>query len=138
VLYLFLRGVACRPFALGVLWLSLAMYGVAFAAPYDQGWSGWQIFLVGLLYCWVVHLTFAWWSNVVYWVAVVYFCRGQWSGAARSGLFATALGSAWALWHPRQLFASSAFLLWIGSMAVLGAGSLVLAKWKRAAFPISG
>jgi hypothetical protein len=119
----------------GILALSFGMYLGAFAAPYQkQGWFhcgfGFQVFLAGLLLCWLPHLTFAWWSNVLYWVALRHFSRGRWISAAKWGLVATGLGMAWLLIAP-EVVRAPAFQLWIGSMAALGLGALGPAKWEE-------
>src|SRR5579871_3622897 len=88
------------PPRVAILVLSLGLYVSAFAAPYyTSAWfkQGFQLFLAGLTWFWLPDLTFAWWANVVYWVALGYFGRGQWGPAARCGLVAMGLGLAWAL-----------------------------------------
>jgi hypothetical protein len=130
VSHLFLGGIELRHCALMVVWLSVALYVAAFAVPYDIQSYGFGIFLIGLIWCWAVNLTYSWWANVLYWVALVYFCRGQWPRAAIWGLLAMALGGAFALEEPRTVWAP-AFLVWVASMAVLGGGSFGLAICKN-------
>jgi hypothetical protein len=108
--------------------LSLGAYLGSLAAPSDyKGWLGIHWFLAGLLCIWAIHVTFAWWANVLYWIALGYYCRGDQSLAAKWALAAAGLAMSWALLNTSAI-RSPAFSLWSGSMAVLGAGSLVLVK----------
>jgi hypothetical protein len=86
------------------------------------------MFLAGLLYFWAFHLTFSWWANLFYLIALGYYCRGNWALAATWALVATGLAMSWALLDPVAINAP-AFQLWTGSMAALAAGSLALARW---------
>jgi hypothetical protein len=88
------------------------------------------MFLAGLLYFWALHLTFSWWANVLYFIALCYYCRGDKVLAAKWALVATCLAMSWALLNPREMNAP-AFQLWSGSMATLAAGSLMLARTLR-------
>jgi hypothetical protein len=85
------------------------------------------MFLAGLLCLWAVHMTFAWWANVLYLLALRYYCRGDDQMAARRALTATGLALSWTLLTPHEIN-SPAFLLWSGSMAILAIGSLGLAR----------
>jgi hypothetical protein len=84
--------------------------------------------LAGLLYFWAFHLTFSWWANVFYLIALGYYCRGNWALAATWALVATGLAMSWSLLDPVATNAP-AFQLWTGSMAALAAGSVALARW---------
>ena len=66
VSHLFLGGIELRHCALMVVWLSVALYVAAFAVPYDIQSYGFGIFLIGLIWCWAVNLTYSWWANVLY------------------------------------------------------------------------
>jgi hypothetical protein len=109
--------------------LSVGAYLGSLAAPSDYpGWLGIHQFLAGLLFFWALHVTFAWWANVLYWIALGYYCRGDPALATRWALAATGLAMSWALFN-RSAITAPAFQLWSGSLAVLGAGSLGLAGW---------
>ena len=110
--------------------LSVGIYLASFAAPSDYpGWRGFQLFLAGLLFSWAIHLTFSWWANVLYVIALGYYCRGDQALAARWALVATGLAMSWGLLDPSE-FNAPAFPLWSGSMASLAVGSLALTKWR--------
>jgi hypothetical protein len=112
--------------------LSVGVYLASFAAPSDYypGWRGFHLFLAGLLCCWAIHLTFSWWANVLYAIALGYYFRGDQALAARWALVATGLAMSWGLFDPSE-FNAPAFPLWSGSMATLATGSLALARWLR-------
>ena len=106
--------------------LSLGLYLVSFAAPFDGNCAGLGVFWVGMLFCWYVFYTLSWWANVLYWVALAYFFAKRWSAAAKWGLSAAALGGAFIFWDARAAEAL-AFQLWVGSMALLAVGAMWLA-----------
>ena len=109
--------------------LSVGVYLASFAAPSDYpGWRGFQLFLAGLLFSWAIHLTFSWWANVLYVIALGYYCRGDQALAARWALVATGLAMSWGVLNPSE-FNAPAYPLWSGSMATLAVGSLALARW---------
>jgi hypothetical protein len=111
--------------------LSVGIYLASLAAPGGyQGWIGFHYFLAGLLFAWAVHLTFSWWANVLFLVALGYYCHGVWALAAKWALVATALAMSGALVDARIINAP-AFQLWTGSMAILAAGSMALARRAR-------
>ena len=111
--------------------LSVGIYLASFAAPSDYpGWRGFQLFLAGLLFSWAIHLTFSWWANVLYVIALGYYCRGDQALAARWALVATGLAMSWGVLNPSE-FNAPAYPLWSGSMATLAVGSLALARWLR-------
>ncbi len=111
--------------------VSLSMYAGAFAAPAgSNNWHGYQLFLLGLIYCWMVQVTFSWWANPGYWIALGYYLRGEHVLAARWGSGATGLALTWALPDPGT-FRAPAFLLWTGSMAALALGARALDRWPR-------
>jgi hypothetical protein len=85
------------------------------------------MFLAGLLCFWAVHLTFSWWANVLYLLALCHYCRRHEELAARWALAATGLALSWTLYNPHETTAP-AFQLWTGSMAILAIGSLGLAR----------
>jgi hypothetical protein len=111
--------------------LSIGAYLASLAAPGgSQGWLGIHLFLAGLLFFWAFHLTFSWWANVLYLIALGYYCRGNWALAAKWALVATGLALSAALLD-LSIINAPAFQLWTGSMAALAAGSLALATWLQ-------
>jgi hypothetical protein len=114
-----------------ILMLSVGMYLSAFAAPFDGSSKGLAAFWCGLVFCLVVPYTTPWWANVLYWVALGYFCRKRWSAASKWGLSATALGGAF-IFLNASVADALAFQLWVGSMALLGFGALRLACGRLA------
>ena len=114
-----------------ILGLSLCLYLIAPYAPYAPDIRGGQVFLMGLFLCWHPYTLFSWWANPAYWIALWYFRRRNWPLAAAWGLLATALGSVWLLVDSKASNAP-AFLLWVGSMAVLYLGVKALAIWGGA------
>jgi hypothetical protein len=109
--------------------LTVGVYLCSLAAPTDNaGWLGIHLFLIGLLFCWALHLMFSWWANVFYWIALGYYCRGNWPLAAKWGMVATGLAMS-ALFLAGMRIKSPAFQLWTASMAMLAAGSLAIARW---------
>jgi hypothetical protein len=121
-----------EPFVVHFRWwiliLSFAMFVVAFGAPYDASTRGFSMFLAGLFWCWLITATSPWWANVLYWIALRYYFRGEMLAAAIVGLLAAALGSTWAFMDSHAIEAP-AFWLWMGSMAMLGVGSMGLSAW---------
>jgi hypothetical protein len=109
--------------------LSVGVYLGSFAAPSDfyPGWRGFQLFLAGLLCCWAIHLTFSWWANVLYVIALGYYCRGDQALAARWALVASGLAMSWGVLNPSE-FNAPAYPLWSGSIAALAVGSLAIAR----------
>src|SRR5262245_33624358 len=84
--------------------ISVGLYLGSMVAPYDGPSSyGFGLFFVGLVFCWMVHATFAWWANVLFVVALGYFCAGRWSAAAKWGWSATALALTWLLLKPEAI-----------------------------------
>ena len=106
--------------------LSLSLYASAFVAPYPSQWysRGILIFWAELFYFWWPLVSFAWWSNVGYWVALAFFCRREWAPAATYGLFSVGLASTWLLLDHAAIQAP-AFPLWVGSMATLTLGAFL-------------
>jgi hypothetical protein len=116
--------------------LSVGAYLASLAAPGEsQGWLGIHLFLAGLLFIWAMHLTFSWWANVLFVIALGYYCRGNWALAAKWALGATGLAMSAALLGLRIIYAP-AFQLWTGSMATLAAGSLALARLGSTEHPV--
>jgi hypothetical protein len=114
--------------------LSVVIYLASLAAPGGyQGWLGFHLFLAGLLFSWAIHLTFSWWANVLFAIALGYYCRGVWALAANWALVATALAMSGAL-VDAHIINAPAFQLWAGSMATLAVGSLALARWPQQIF----
>jgi hypothetical protein len=108
--------------------LSVGAYLASLAAPGEsKGWLGIHLFLAGLLCVWAIHLTFSWWANVLFVIALGYYCRGNWALAANWALGATGLAISAALLGLDIIYAP-AFQLWTGSMATLAAGSLALTR----------
>jgi hypothetical protein len=114
---------------LSILVLSTGTYIGAFAAPYEEYPSGLAVFTLGLLLCWVP-AGLPWWANVLYWVALGYSCQGKWAPAAKYGLFSVCLAAAWLLVDD-QASRVPAFQLWIGSMAALALGALIMRALAR-------
>jgi hypothetical protein len=109
---------------------SLAAYAIsfglpaAFLYPREAVW-GYQLFLMGLWFCWFVPVSIAWWANVFFWWALCRCGRGDWSGGSRLALLAFGVACS-ALVYPGIL--GWAFACWAGSMAALALGGLVLRK----------
>jgi hypothetical protein len=111
--------------------LSVGAYFASLAAPSEyQGWLGIHLFLMGLLYFWGLPMTLSWWANVLYVIALRYYCRRDQVLAMKWAVAATGLATTWVWLNPREIHAP-AFLLWSGAMATLAAGSLVLVKWPH-------
>jgi hypothetical protein len=116
-------------FRRSILVLSVGQYLVAFGSTYDESNSGVSVFVAGLFWCWLITATFSWWANVLYWIALRYYIRGELLAAAIVGLLAAALGSTWA-YLDSHASEALAFRLWIGAMVVLGVGSMGLSAWR--------
>jgi hypothetical protein len=108
--------------------VSVATYLASLAAPGGfERWRGIHLFLAGLLSFWAMHITFSWWANVLYVIALGYYCRGDWPLAARWALGATGLAMSAALLR-LSIMSIPAFQLWTASMATLVAGLLALCR----------
>jgi hypothetical protein len=110
--------------------VSLAAYGISFGLPdasldsHGPANWGYQLFLLGLLFCWMVPLSIPWWANVFFWWALCRWGRGDWSTGSRLALLA--FGLACSAFVPFPGVMGWAFGCWAGSMATLALGGLVL------------
>jgi hypothetical protein len=117
-----------------VLWYAgLALYLVAFALPYDEeGAFGFQVFYIGLLYCWLpmAGLPF-WWANPLLWYAAATFTRSP-GRAAVAACVAAVLGLGWAVVH---YVPGPAYWCWVAGMGVLAVGAVARAVRRTAPAP---
>jgi hypothetical protein len=99
------------------LGLSMALYLASFVAPYSPEASGGKIFLCGLVYCWLVPITTAWWANPLYWTALTMGFAGRWRGCAGFGLCAVMTACLNLRYEPPPR--APAYFLWIGAMITI-------------------
>jgi hypothetical protein len=106
--------------------------------PYGDTGNGWQLFFVGLVYCWVIPKTLPWWANVLYGWAVCCGVRGARVSCLGWALGAVALAALDAAQEESQC--SPAYWAWIGSMILLAlaAGRLPAAPAAPPTFSPSG
>lgn len=116
--------------ATGLL-LSLALYAAAFVVPYAPHELGAKVFLYGLLYCWVVPMTTAWWANPIYWYALVLYCRGRWARGTGFGACAALLACFHVPFMGPEAFRAPAFYLWLGAMVALTGFAAALAVFSN-------
>jgi hypothetical protein len=96
---------------------SIGLYAASFIVPDSiangTNWFlGTTLFMMGLLYFWLFWLTFAWWANVLFWIALCSHPRtaGVWSYSA--GL----LASTFLVFLDWRGSIGPPFFLWSGSM----------------------
>jgi hypothetical protein len=98
---------------------------------------GWQAFLMGMIYCWALPLTIAWWANVFFWLGLMALSCHQYRKAAILGLIAFFLGLS-VLCNVDGNRPQAGYFIWIGSMAgllVTGIGKAVQAEAERSDLP---
>src|SRR5262245_55190280 len=98
--------------------LSFIMPALGQIAPRGEPIWGWQAFLLGMIYCWAVPYTIAWWANVFLWLGLMALSRHRYGKAAILGLVAFLLGLS-VLCNEAGNQPHAGYFIWIGSMAGL-------------------
>jgi hypothetical protein len=113
------------------LFISLALYAVSFVAPYQSDTPGAVMFYGGLIFCWLIPYTYAWWANPIYWYALVLAHLKKWPNCASFSLVATMLAGLHLPGRRDDGPLGPAFFLWVGSMAVLAVLAIVQSAIRR-------
>jgi hypothetical protein len=102
--------------------LALICYLVSFFLPYDDSY-GFGFFFIGMLYCWLLPLTFAWWANVAFVIGLLAGAKRSYASASIWGIIATFLAIGWLLirgvHRESPLREAPAYWAWLGSMMIL-------------------
>ena len=112
------------------------IYALSFLLPalgHGDRVFGWQAFLMGMIYCWALPWTIAWWANVFFWLGLMALSCHQYGKAAILGLIALLLGLS-VLCNEVGNRPQVGYFIWIGSMAGLlltAIGKAVKAEAER-------
>ncbi|MBA4066445.1 MAG: hypothetical protein C0501_22575 [Isosphaera sp.] len=107
------------------------LYLAAFVLPYGGGTLGYEVFVLGLIYCWLpgAGLPF-WWANLLFWYALVAQQKSP-RAAAATAVVAAGLGLGW--WAMADAGLGPAYWFWAGGMGVAAVGSVA---WAAATRPL--
>jgi hypothetical protein len=112
------------------------IYALSFLMPalgHGDPVFGWQAFLMGMIYCWMLPWTIAWWANVFFWLGLMALSCHQYGKAAAMGLIALLLALSF-LCNVGGNQPHLGYFVWIGSMAGLlltAIGKAVQAEAQR-------
>jgi hypothetical protein len=126
-----------QSWAVGILFITYAISFLLPALGHGDPVFGWQAFLLGMIYCWALPWTIAWWANVLFWFGLMALSRCQYGKAAAFGLIALLLGLSF-LCNAGGNQPHLGYFVWIGSMAGLlltAIGKAVQAEAERSDFP---
>jgi hypothetical protein len=107
---------AANPTVSPLTYLSLIVYVVSYLLPYESGTSGFEIFSIGLVYCWHPLIGLPWWANVLFAVGFLRILMGKRAFVIAAFAFGLSLTH---LLFWMNLPPGPAYYCWVASMGLL-------------------
>jgi hypothetical protein len=101
------------------VWILFAIYGLSFVLPaLGSDVYGWQAFILGAMFCWLLPWSMAWWANLVFWMGLCALGIHAYGKAAVFGSIAFLLGLSFLCTSDKYQL-QAGYFIWIGSMVGL-------------------